>query len=1004
MSASGTPSNHHRACPRTGRMIQHSASATPTPPPARPEAGWPARLLWIWRWFWYIVLQNRVAIVVASLLWLIYRSGTQPRRLAYPCQQVAALNVGAFLAALLPALFLARRRGGEPGTLRILALKRQVVVAALLFLSVFVGIEGYQFATDVGPTYSKPVMLMANGAAATDIGIVRQLPAGAAHTPAEIEAMVRRAVELAGGLDDLMVDRTGNGQILVVIKPNISTTMWQPGDGVNTHPAVVRTLVRMAREAGADEVIIAEGVAASRDNEYLHRDVTWKGFHDAGFDSNWDRFDDETGAPLFDLNDTGGIDQFDPNKVTLVTIPNGVIRTQYWVPNILLECDVLINVPVLKNHFNGGVTLSLKNRVGCAPSDIYHAQFHPYLQQLKWSLVHSCESGFACPVSPPPTSDPGKREDEIVQRTTVDLNLVRPDDFAVIDGLMGIENGPIGQSTFASLMRVPTNLIIAGRDTLAVDTIGTLVMGYSPDHIPQLVWAHNTGALGTTDRSAISVRGDRVALVRELFQLGWDHPEQTVRVDLVPPVLTGLSVNEGDHLVGGQTLTGSGASDNVGVVKAELAIDLLGSNLVVNGDFENGATGWTTWRAPWGVNEAWDFHNTDVGPDASGNRSLKLGNSASVGSFGVYQEVAVEPGKTYRLDAYWKGQKLGDMNWFEILLLDGPWNMQQADSGTPASVYVEPNYMYAYDNNTYGLPGPIGTTFGWIWGHAQYAPPRDQVDWNNRLGRRTASGNVMTVVLKAGSTTAGIANWFDEVSLVEVLDEEILVDTVTSPGGSFDLTLHQDRLPPGTYDAELRVTVYDGALNEKSLYRNVAISSVPPEPWICAAPTPQNFNIFVGDTMPPSSVDIWNCGTDLLDYEIIVDPGCSAWLDVTSPEAVSGGEPVTHTLLLDTRDLPPGTHVGKLYVEGNAGNSPYTLTVTVNVNTVQADFDADGDVDMSDFGFIQACLSAVPGGAPPPGCEAAMLDNDQDVDQVDITYFLECLSGANVPPDPGCGP
>ena len=73
-------------------------------------------------------------------------------------------------------------------------------------------------------------------------------------------------------------------------------------------------------------------------------------------------------------------------------------------------------------------------------------------------------------------------------------------------------------------------------------------------------------------------------------------------------------------------------------------------------------------------------------------------------SFGVYQEVTVEPGKTYRLDCEWKGTRQGDSNWWEVILVDGPYNYDQADNGP----IVEKNYMFAYDSVTYGFPGSIG--------------------------------------------------------------------------------------------------------------------------------------------------------------------------------------------------------------------------------------------------------------------------------------------------------
>ena len=46
-----------------------------------------------------------IAIGLASLLWLIIRTGTKPSRAAYPCQRMAAANASAWLgAAIIPML------------------------------------------------------------------------------------------------------------------------------------------------------------------------------------------------------------------------------------------------------------------------------------------------------------------------------------------------------------------------------------------------------------------------------------------------------------------------------------------------------------------------------------------------------------------------------------------------------------------------------------------------------------------------------------------------------------------------------------------------------------------------------------------------------------------------------------------------------------------------------------------------------------------------------------
>ena len=130
--------------------------------------------------------------------------------------------------------------------------------------------------------------------------------------------------------------------------------------------------------------------------------------------------DDFTQAPLVDLNDSGGTDVADPARVTKVMVPTGLIRKEYWLPNLVLDADVLISVPVLKNHYLAGVTLGMKNLIGLLPNDIYHGPGNIY---GKHSLSHG-------PIE--------------LDQHIVDLSLARRPDFIVVDGQRGMIDGPIG--------------------------------------------------------------------------------------------------------------------------------------------------------------------------------------------------------------------------------------------------------------------------------------------------------------------------------------------------------------------------------------------------------------------------------------------------------------------------------------------------------------------------------------------------------------------------------
>jgi len=519
------------------------------------------RIIAIFRCFWLILIQNRVAIAIASLLWLLYRTGTQPRRISYPCQQVAAVNVTVAFKGLIPALFLVRKRRCPHAANRDTLTKRQLLIAVFLFVAAFLGLEAYHFAIHAMPVALPAAPPRPGNPMPTTIAIVQaeQIPI----SNAEVEAMVQRAVAQAGGLEEII--EPGDS---VVLKVNLVEDGWSPGDGVTTDPRVTRAVVRLAQAAGAETVAIVEGSACGRDG-YFGRDVTRYAFHDSGYDSDWDMIDDETGVQLFDLNDAGGIDQHDPDKVTLVTIPNGLIRTQYYVPNVLLNCDVLVSIPTFKNHSATGITLSLKNRVGCAPSDIYHAPFAPYDNQMKWGVVHSVDSGFPRNVSgeypvPPPTSD----EKLLPHYAIVDLNLVRPQDFVVVDGLVGITRGPVGNDQASP----PMGLVLAGEDSVAVDTVATLVMNYDPAYVEHIAWA-NQRELGTMETSVITVLGDHVATVRRDFPLDHGGAGITVRADASPPWIGKISLTDGETVCGDATIEGSEFGDDRGVVKAELLVD-----------------------------------------------------------------------------------------------------------------------------------------------------------------------------------------------------------------------------------------------------------------------------------------------------------------------------------------------------------------------------------------------------------------------------------------------
>jgi uncharacterized protein (DUF362 family) len=356
------------------------------------------------------------------------------------------------------------------------------------------------------------------------------------QTGGNVDAAVRQAVAQVGGLAGIVAP----GDV-VVVKPNLVLDA-PTSSGIVTDPAVTRVVVQLAREAGAAQVIIAEGTAQYRDGDVNRdRSCTQAAFRNAGYDADGDMVDDVTGVPLVDLNDSGGTDVVDPGKVRQVIVPTGLIRKEYWLPNVVLDADVLISVPALKNHYNAGVTLGMKNLIGLLPNDLYHGPGNIY---GKHSLSHS-------PVE--------------LDQHIVDVNLARRPDFVVVDGQRGMIDGPIG----SQIADPPMGLILASRDVVAIDTVGALVMGYDPRAIPYIGLGAQSG-LGIADTSHIQVIGVPLVQIRRDFPAPYSSsPAQ--RADTQPPTV--MITAPGEEEWKGIVTIVAEAGDNDAVARVELYLD-----------------------------------------------------------------------------------------------------------------------------------------------------------------------------------------------------------------------------------------------------------------------------------------------------------------------------------------------------------------------------------------------------------------------------------------------
>ena len=205
---------------------------------------------------------------------------------------------------------------------------------------------------------------------------------GDPHNRESVDAAVREALDLIGGLSSVMSqgDR-------VLIKPNILGP-YSYESGAVTNPSVVGAIITAAMEAGAREVVVAESSFVGNDTD--------ESFKVSGITA----LCAERGARLVNL------DKDDPVPVV---VPGGKVLKRLSVPKTALSADVIINVPVMKTHILTQVTLSLKNAKGLVCDQI-KKRIH------KRGLVEGI----------------------------VDLNRVLAPDLVVIDGTIGMEGwGPM---------------------------------------------------------------------------------------------------------------------------------------------------------------------------------------------------------------------------------------------------------------------------------------------------------------------------------------------------------------------------------------------------------------------------------------------------------------------------------------------------------------------------------------------------------------------------------
>ena len=258
----------------------------------------------------------------------------------------------------------------------------------------------------------------------------------------EADEMYEKGIAELGGMKNFV--KAGQ---TVVVKPNIG---WDraPEYAANTNPQLVGKIVTDCIAAGAKDVFVFDN---SLDN--------WQRAYAS---SGIERAAKAAGAIVITGSNQGNYKD--------VTIPQGKSLKAAKIHEKILECDVFINVPVLKHHDGAQISLAMKNLMGI----VWDRRF--------W-------------------------HNNNLDQCIADMVTYRKPDLNIIDGYRVLKrNGPKGVSVNDSALEKAQ---IISSDIVAADAAATRIFGAEPATIRHIRIANDLG-LGVMDLTKLNINRIRI--------------------------------------------------------------------------------------------------------------------------------------------------------------------------------------------------------------------------------------------------------------------------------------------------------------------------------------------------------------------------------------------------------------------------------------------------------------------------------------------------------------
>jgi len=240
---------------------------------------------------------------------------------------------------------------------------------------------------------------------------------------------------------------------LVLIKPNLVALPPHRLNGAVTRWEVCKAIADLVREGGGKPVI-ADSSAVGCDTEKVIQATGYLKLREKGYE-------------VVDLKARPRVKR---------GMPLGKVLKEVTTFDLVEEAKAIISVPVMKTHDQTEITLALKNLKG---------------------LIDD--------------KDKRRLHQEGVQQGVLDLYEAFRPVLAVVDGTFCQEGlGPVHGHT------IEMNLIMAGRDLVALDAMAGRIMGFEPEEVLITKWGAERG-LGAMELDEIELAGESWEKIRRPF-------------------------------------------------------------------------------------------------------------------------------------------------------------------------------------------------------------------------------------------------------------------------------------------------------------------------------------------------------------------------------------------------------------------------------------------------------------------------------------------------------